>query len=180
MLTRLPIFDTHGCTIKYESRLLGNSAQKRCLGNASGVLSQAGGENERMVGGCLCRQVRYRAEVEPAFTTVCHCKNCQKQVGTAFTVWVAIPKSSLSVRGTVKTFHGKGDSSRAVERHFCPDCGSPITTDAAALPGLTLVNVGTLDDTSWISPTREIFCDSAQPWVGLSGEMKRFSRMPVG
>jgi hypothetical protein len=66
-----------------------------------------------MVGGCLCRQVRYRAEVEPAFTTVCHCKNCQKQVGTAFTVWVAIPKSSLSVRGTVKTFHGKGDSSRA-------------------------------------------------------------------
>jgi hypothetical protein len=133
----------------------------------------------QMIGGCLCGQVRYRAEVEPAFTTVCHCKNCQKQVGTAFTVWVAIPKSSLSVRGTVKTFHGKGDSSQAVERHFCPDCGSPIITDAAALPGLTLVNAGTLDDTSWITPTKEIFYDSSQPWVRLSGEIKRFSGMPV-
>jgi hypothetical protein len=94
----------------------------------------------QIIGGCLCGQVRYQADVEPSFTAICHCKNCQKQVGTAFTVWIAIPKSSLSVRGTVKTFHGKEDSSQAVERHFCPDCGSPITTDAAALPSLTLVN----------------------------------------
>ena len=132
----------------------------------------------QMIGGCLCGQVRYQADVEPAFTSVCHCKNCQKQVGAAFSVLVAIPKSSLSVQGALKTFHGKGDSSQAVDRHFCPDCGSPIAMHVAVLSELTFVNAGTLDDTSWISPTAEIFCDSAQPWVQLSGDMKRFSKMP--
>jgi hypothetical protein len=32
-----------------------------------------------MTGGCLCGQVRYSANTEPAFVGVCHCKNCQKQ-----------------------------------------------------------------------------------------------------
>ena len=45
-----------------------------------------------MTGGCLCGQVRYSANTEPAFVGVCHCRNCQKQTGTAFSVLVGILK----------------------------------------------------------------------------------------
>ena len=49
-----------------------------------------------MTGGCLCGQVRYSANADPAIVAVCHCKNCQKQTGTAFSVLVGVPKSAIS------------------------------------------------------------------------------------
>ena len=132
-----------------------------------------------MTGGCLCGQVRYRAEAAPVFTAVCHCKNCQKQAGTAFTVVVAVPKSALSVRGQTKTFHDKGDSGKPVDRIFCPECGSPIISEVAVMPDVTFIKAGTLDDTSWLAPSMEVYCDSAQAWVNLSGELKKFPKMPA-
>jgi hypothetical protein len=92
-----------------------------------------------MTGGCLCGQVRYSANTEPAFVGVCHCKNCQKQTGTAFSVLVGIPKTEMSIQGRLKTFHDKGDSGQAVDRNFCPECGSPVFTDAAVLPGVAFI-----------------------------------------
>ena len=91
-----------------------------------------------MTGGCLCGQVRYSANTEPAFVGVCHCKNCQKQTGTAFSVLVGIPKTAMSIQGQLKTFHDTGDSGQAVDRNFCPECGSPVFTDAAVMPGVCL------------------------------------------
>jgi hypothetical protein len=132
----------------------------------------------KMTGGCLCGQVRYSAEAEPILTAVCHCRNCQKQAGTAFTVVVAVPKSALMVTGTIKTFHDTGDSGKPVERRFCPECGSPIISEVAVMPDIAFIKAGTLDDTRWLSPTMELFCASAQPWVGLAGEMQRFPGMP--
>lgn len=41
-----------------------------------------------------------------------------------------------------------------------------------------MVQVGTLDDPSWVKPAMEIYCDSSQPWVQLGGEMQRFAKMP--
>jgi hypothetical protein len=40
-----------------------------------------------------------------------------------------------------------------------------------------MVNAGTLDDRR-VKPQSEIYCDSAQPWVKLSGDFQRFGKMP--
>lgn len=132
----------------------------------------------RMTGSCLCGQVRYSADAEPVFTAVCHCRNCQKQAGTAFSIVVAIPRSALEVTGQTKTFHDTGDSGKPVDRRFCPECGSPIVSEVAAMPDLTFIKAGTLDDPQWLAPTMEVYCASAQGWVGLAGGMQRFPQMP--
>jgi hypothetical protein len=116
-------------------------------------------------GGCLCGAVRYSAETDPAFTAVCHCRNCQKQTGTASSVIVGLPAGSLAISGTLKTFRDTGDSGKAVYRRFCPACGSPVVTDVEVMPALTFLKAGTLDDAGWLAPVMEIYCDSAQPWV---------------
>ncbi len=41
-----------------------------------------------------------------------------------------------------------------------------------------MLNVGTLDDPGWVKPGMQIYCDSAQPWVQLGGDMQRFPKMP--
>ena len=132
----------------------------------------------QITGGCLCGKVRYSADAEPVFTGVCHCRNCQKESGSAFAIVIAIPQSALSVQGDLKTYQDKGDSGKAMLRRFCPNCGSTVMDEAEAMPGVVMVQVGTLDDPSWVQPASQIYCDSAQPWVQLSGEMQRFAKMP--
>lgn len=118
-------------------------------------------------GGCLCGQVRYTITADPVFVGICHCTNCQKQSGAAYSVNVGVAKDALALQGSLKTFTDHGDSGREVLRRFCPDCGSPIITDAAAFPTIHIIKAGTLDDPSGLRPQRQIFCASKHPWVPI-------------
>jgi hypothetical protein len=129
-------------------------------------------------GGCSCGQLRYSGNAEPVFTGVCHCKNCQKESGTAFNVVVAVPTASLSITGPAKTYAAKGDTGNENNRKFCSNCGSTILSEPALMAGVAIVRAGTLDDPSWLKPSMEIYCDSAHPWVQLGGGMQRFGGMP--
>ena len=129
-------------------------------------------------GGCACGQLRYSGTAEPVFTGICHCTNCQKQSGTAFNVVVAVPKAALSITGPAKTYAAKGDTGNVNSRQFCPNCGSTILSEPVVMAGVAVLRAGTLDDTSWLKPSMEIYCDSAQPWVELGGGMQRFPKMP--
>ena len=131
-----------------------------------------------LVGGCLCGKIRYASTAAPVMTAICHCKNCQKQAGSAYSIIVGVPKSALSMTGTLKTFNDSGSSGKPVHRNFCPDCGSPITTDVEAMPDLVFIKAGTLDDTSSLVPTMEIFCSSAQLWTTRGVQTQKFAQAP--
>ena len=111
-------------------------------------------------------------------TAVCHCTHCQKQTGTAFSVIVGIPSAALSVTGVPKTFEDKGSSGQRVQRQFCPDCGSPLISVVDVAPGLSFIKAGTLDDPSWVKPTVDMWCGSAQPWVPLAEGTQKFDKSP--
>ena len=129
-------------------------------------------------GGCLCGKVRYSYEGSPVLTGICHCRNCQKQAGTALSVIVGIPKPAFTLTGNLKSFNDVGDSGQAVHRNFCPECGSPVTTNVAVMPDLVFLKAGTLDDTSTLAPSMEIFCGSAQAWLPRLPNTQTFDRGP--
>jgi hypothetical protein len=139
------------------------------------------GENNmpNMNGGCLCGDVRYSATGEPQVTSTCHCTDCQKQSGSAFVEVVAVPNEMFTLHGTTHSFTYAGDSGRKKTGSFCPRCGSMLTIEAEGFPGMTLIMGGTLDDTRWLKPTMQLFCDSAQPWVAISHDTKNHARMPT-
>jgi hypothetical protein len=116
-------------------------------------------------GGCLCGQVRYSLSAEPFLTAVCHCRHCQKQGGSAYSVVSAYPEAAFTQTGTTRIFADVGDSGQSVARHFCPDCGSPIISVAAALPGVVIVKAGTLDGFADTAPTMEAYCDNRLSWL---------------
>ena len=91
-----------------------------------------------IVGGCLCGSVRYESEAEPVLTALCHCRHCQKQTSSAFSILLALPKGSLRTEGqALAAFEDVGDESGLpVIRRFCPQCGSAIMTEIAATPDL--------------------------------------------
>ncbi len=130
-------------------------------------------------GGCLCGAIRYTSAAQPLMTAVCHCKHCQRQSGTAFSVLVALPAGTLELQGEApSTYQDRGESGLAVMRHFCGRCGSPISSQVEAMPGMDWLKAGTLDDASWLQPQVAIWCDHAQPWVPLGETMAKFPKNP--
>ena len=130
----------------------------------------------KMTGRCLCGQVRYTGEAEPEFMRCCHCKTCQRHLGTAFSTLVAVPRGSITISGSLKTYTEPGGTSgEPMHRHFCPDCGSPIIIERDGSPRIVIM-AGTLDDTSFVKPTMNIFCESAQSWVPMSPDAQNFPR----
>ena len=129
-------------------------------------------------GGCLCGKVRFTANGDPGFVGICHCRNCQRQSGSAFAVVLGFPVAAVAVQGELKTYTDTGDSGKSLFRRFCPECGSSISTEVEVMPGMIILKAGTLDDPITVKPMMQIYCDSAQPWVSLGGEMKCFPKMP--
>jgi hypothetical protein len=127
-------------------------------------------------GGCYCGSLRYAVASDPPNTAICHCKSCQRQTGSAFSVVIAVPRGSLSMDGRVATYEITGDNGEVSRRYFCAKCGSPIAIDPATMPAVTFLSVGTLDDTSWVKPQVQLWCESAQSWVRLSEETRNFPR----
>jgi hypothetical protein len=53
----------------------------------------AGDEMARHEGGCLCGKVRFAVSADPMRVTVCHCRFCQRNTGTAYLAEPAVAKA---------------------------------------------------------------------------------------
>ena len=78
-----------------------------------------------VTGGCQCGQCRYEVDRDAIATLyACHCKECQRQAGSAFGMSMLMPSSALRfTRGTLKSWRRPSNSGNAVECHFCPEIG---------------------------------------------------------
>lgn len=120
----------------------------------------------RIKGSCLCGKVQYEASGEPVMIATCHCKHCQKAGGSSFSVNLGVPPDAVTLTGdSLKVYEDNGtDSGVPMLRKFCSDCGSPILSEVLAAGGLNFIKAGTLEDSSWVVPTAEIWCDSKVQW----------------
>jgi hypothetical protein len=133
----------------------------------------------KLDGSCLCGSVRVLCDSEPLAAANCHCKDCQKQTGSAFSTIVTVPADAIEVRGELATFTTVGtDSGAKVYRQFCPACGSPVLTIPELTPGLAFIKAGVLDDPSAVRPVMEAWTDSAQQWVNINDQLLCTPRGP--
>jgi hypothetical protein len=126
-------------------------------------------DRQPITGHCLCGAVHYSVTGGPLplSTTVCNCDDCQRSSGSACSVVVPVRSAALHIEGEpLATFETTGtDSHESRARRFCPQCGSQVLSVLAEAPEITWLKAGTLDDHSWLSPTTEVWTQSAQPWT---------------
>lgn len=126
------------------------------------------------VGGCACGAVRYAITAAPLFALNCHCRDCQRETGSAFAPVMGIAKSAFTVtRGTPRTSSLTGGSGKPVRRAFCADCGSSLYGLPEVAPDLVTVRAGSLDDPTIFRPTRDIFATQAQPWDHMDPDLPK-------
>jgi hypothetical protein len=128
-------------------------------------------------GGCLCGAVRYECAAPPVMTGACHCRDCQRNSGSAFATLMIFMKEAVAVAGdALACFTHAGDSGKSVRRHFCRLCGSPVFIEYDVTPDFRIIMAGTLDDPELVRPQWNIYTASRQPWLELPPHMKAFAR----
>src|SRR4051794_31374034 len=134
----------------------------------------------KLDGRCMCGSITYSCDADPGFTAICHCADCQRQTGTAFSVVVGVPDEALQISGdTLSSYTTVGEDSQAdTVRNFCSACGSPIVTRSDGSPGVAVLKAGTLEDPSWLEPQIEVWGRSAHPYGAEVEARPRMERGP--
>ncbi len=112
-------------------------------------------------GGCLCGAIRFRTEGEPANVRICHCRNCQKAMGSPFFARALFDQRALSVEGDAARY----PSSEALDREFCRTCGTRLFSRRTngTMVGVALA---TFDDRNAFAPTEHIWVSERSPGCG--------------
>ena len=122
--------------------------------------------------------IRDEITEEPQSVYTCHYLDCQRLTGTAFSLGIVVPETGFRLTGIEpRRLQRTADSGRVNTRLVCPDCGSSI----CGMPrnGVIRVRGGTLDDTSWLRPTRHIWTRRKQPWVVIPAGDEVFEGPPA-
>ena len=121
-------------------------------------------------GGCLCGAVRFKTEGEPLNVRVCHCRRCQKAMGSPFFARALFGPQALTVEGETAEY----PSSETLERVFCKRCGTRLfsrRTNGTAVG----VALAAFDDRNAFRPTEHIWVSEKMEWVTIDDGLKQYS-----
>ncbi|RYP72651.1 hypothetical protein DL769_004393 [Monosporascus sp. CRB-8-3] len=133
-------------------------------------------------GSCFCGKVRIAYEGEPLNKVICHCLDCRKIGGSAFSTNIIVPGSGFKVvSGTPKTISKTADSGKQITSHFCGDCGSTLFRDGPSFGDNKVVKVGVMDDINALEdakPAVELFARSKASWIQDVPDANKLGGMP--
>ena len=114
---------------------------------------------------CTCGALRAEARGEPARISVCHCLECKRRSGSAFT-WNATYKAEQVAISGAFTTHERGSDDGNWGRHsFCPSCGVSVFYEIQVRPGMISIPVGAFADPDFPAPTIEVYAERRCPWL---------------
>jgi len=119
---------------------------------------------------CRCGQLRAMCNGEPVRVSVCHCLTCQRRTGSVFGTQARFRSEQVVVVGSFKTYARVAESGRTASYRFCPRCGSTVTFENEAMPGMTGVPVGAFADPTFPVPELSIFESRRHRWVQIVAE----------
>lgn len=131
-----------------------------------------------ITGGCLCGAVRWESRQPPIVTRTCWCRTCQYLGAGSGTVNACFRTEAFAVTGETRAYAGVADSGNRMQRRFCPQCGTPLFSEAEARPHLIFVRAGTFDDPNLASPAITIWTSSAPRWACFDPGLPRIDRQP--
>jgi len=128
---------------------------------------------QKISGGCACGAIHYECNADPVVMLNCHCRDCQRASGSAYAAVVVVPKSAVQMRGEPRYYKAVGKAGKAIERGFCPTCGSQVTVKLERLPDAMGLQAGSLDDPSIHRPKMDVFTSSARPWDHMNPNIQK-------
>ena len=115
------------------------------------------------------------------FALQCHCRDCQRQSGSAYVAAVRLPAAEFRItKGAPRRYIAKADSGNEIARVFRPDCGSPLYVQVSTRPDLVASASPASTIRVWLRPEADIFVQSAQPWDHMNPDIPQYLTYPLG
>ena len=118
----------------------------------------------RLSGGCQCGAVRFAAEGLKR-PSICHCRMCQKAFAAPYGAFVVAEQVEWT-RGKPKHFQ----SSNAIRRGFCGECGTPLTYEPISGKYIDLA-ICAFDDPAVIMPEMQLAEEARIPWCDAATDL---------
>jgi hypothetical protein len=126
-------------------------------------------------GGCACGAVRYRLGSPPMFVHCCHCRDCQRQAGSAFAINALMEADRVTLlSGVTAPSAMPTDSGRPHHIHRCTTCRTALWSEYGGRATIRFVRAATLDDPTALAPDVHIYVRSKLPWVSLPDGVPAF------
>jgi hypothetical protein len=122
---------------------------------------------ETRIATCRCGQASARLAGDPIRVSVCHCLECKRRTGSAFSWNATWPEEALRLEGSVRRFTRNGDSGQPIDYDFCSDCGSTIVYRLAMRPGAVSIPAGAFADPGFPPPYVEVYRERRASWCAL-------------
>lgn len=132
----------------------------------------------KVQGGCHCGALRYEAEVDAEKVGICHCTDCQRLTGSAFSLFVPVPAEAFRLVGEPKIYVKTAEGGNRRAQAFCGTCGTRLYASAVGEPTVFNLRVGTMDQRASLVPRMQLWCRSALPWVQQIGSIPRLEKQP--
>ena len=130
-------------------------ADCRCITLPAAQVRKMEEKKSRLMGSCLCGGVRISVPDHFAYFGSCHCSQCRKFSGSAFSTVAGIPYEDFEVvsgENNIKYF-AKSESGTLA---FCGDCGSSLYGKRSDIRMIHL-RAGILDDVPSQKPSYHVF-----------------------
>ena len=119
-------------------------------------------------GRCDCGEVRYRMHSAPIVVHCCHCRECQRQTGSAFVLNAIIETDRFEHTGNVTEVTVPSGSGMGQVITSCAKCGVAVFSSYKIREDkVRNVRVGTLEDPDLCPPDVHIFTKHKQAWLQL-------------
>jgi hypothetical protein len=125
-------------------------------------------------GSCLCGAVRYEVDGSLGDVRYCHCNQCRRATGTAFTANARIPASAFRMIAGEGSL-GEYRTPRGV-RAFCSVCASPIFARVAAEPEWIRIRIGGLA----VRITAHVWVSSKSSWFEITDALPQYPESVPG
>jgi hypothetical protein len=120
-------------------------------------------------GGCSCGAVRFIAEGTPVNVRACHCRLCQKVMGSPFFARALFDQRALKVTGPTAAYA----TSAAIERVYCVKCGTRLF--ARRTNGtFTGVALAGFDNRNAFAPTHHTWVSEKVAWLKLDDGLPQY------
>lgn len=134
---------------------------------------------ENLTGGCVCGAVRYT--LKPGLRMkpyACHCTDCQKRTGSAFSFHMAVMENDCELSGEVDEGHVTQPSGANSTIVGCARCKARIYAKNDLRPGIVSLRAGTLDNSTDMSPQAHFWVSSKQPWIVIPDDVPTLETQP--
>lgn len=132
----------------------------------------------RRIATCRCGQLQAICEGDPVRVSVCHCLDCQKRTGSAFSAQARWPDDRVRVVGETRTWTRVADSGHRATYRFCPICGSTVAYVIEGWPGVTAVPIGAFADPDFPVPGFSVYEHRKHRWTTVLGDDVEHSSTP--